>query len=97
MFNALTRRVNAEGDYAMEQDNTQPAADATAGALFEGWFDPIEMEVRAKVRGFIETMIEEELSLALCRSRYGRRAGSPAQNGKAAPVAAIVMAIGSGR
>ena len=43
--------------------------------------------MRTKVRGFIETMIEEELSLALCRARYGRRAGSPAEDGKAAPVA----------
>jgi putative transposase len=71
----------------MEQDNTEPVADATAGALFDDWFDPIEMEVRTKVRGFIETMIEEELSMVLCRSRYGRPAGSPAEAGTAAPVA----------
>ena len=34
MFNALTRRVNAEGDYAMDEDNTKPAADATVLARF---------------------------------------------------------------
>ena len=74
MFNALTRRVNAEGDYAMEQNTTKPAADASSGALFDDWFDPIEREVRTKVRGFIEAMIEEELRTALCRPRYGRHA-----------------------
>jgi transposase-like protein len=62
-------------------------ADATAGALFDSWFDPIEMEVRTKVRSFIETMIEEELSTALCRPRYGRHAGSSAEDGKVGLVA----------
>ena len=42
--------------------------------LFDSWFDPIEEGLRAKVRGFIETMIEEELTTALSRPRYGRRA-----------------------
>ena len=87
MFNALTRRVNAEGDYGMDEDNTKPAADATAGTLFEDWFDPIELAVRTKVRGFIEAMIEEELSTVLCRPRYGRLVGSPSEDGKASPVA----------
>src|SRR3954468_2963604 len=41
--------------------------------LFDSWFDPIEDGLRAKVRGFIETMIEEELTTALSRPRYGRR------------------------
>jgi len=44
------------------------------GLLFDScWFDPIEDGLRAKVRGFIETMIEEELPTALSRPRYGRR------------------------
>src|SRR4051812_50172716 len=44
------------------------------GLLFDScWFDPIEDGLRAKVRGFIETMIEEELTTALSRPRYGRR------------------------
>ena len=36
-------------------------------------FDAIEGGVRARVRGFIETMLEEELCEALSRPRYGRR------------------------
>ncbi len=87
MFNALTRRVNAEGDYAMDEDNRKPAADATTGTLFDDWFDPIELAVRTKVRGFIEAMIEEELSTVLCRPRYGRHVGSRSEDGKASPVA----------
>ena len=50
-------------------------------------FDPIELAVRTKVRGFIEAMIEEELSTVLCRPRYGRHVGSPSEDGKASPVA----------
>ena len=71
----------------MDEDNTKPAADATAGTLFDDWFDPIEVAVRTKVRGFIEAMIEEELSTVLCRPRYGRHVGSPSEDGKASPVA----------
>ena len=71
----------------MEQNVTKLAADWTAGTLFDAWFDPIETEVRTKVRGFIEAMIEEELSAALCRPRYGRHAGSPVEDGKVGPVA----------
>jgi hypothetical protein len=33
--------------------------------LYDSWFEPIEEGLRAKVRGFIETMIEEELTSAL--------------------------------
>jgi transposase-like protein len=40
--------------------------------LFDDWFDAIADGVRARVRGFIETMLEEELSGALSRPRYGR-------------------------
>src|SRR3954462_8931132 len=44
------------------------------GLLFDScWFDPIEDGLRAKVRGFIETMIEEELTGALSRPRYARQ------------------------
>ena len=50
--------------------------------LFDSWFDPIEDGLRAKVRGFIETMIEEELTSALSRPRYGRhRKGAEAGAG----------------
>jgi transposase-like protein len=49
------------------------AAVAAESLLFDDWFDAIEDGVRARVRGFIETMLEEELSGALSRPRYGRR------------------------
>ena len=35
--------------------------------------DPIETDVRARVREFIEELIREELDAALARPRYGRR------------------------
>jgi putative transposase len=41
--------------------------------LFDNWFDPIEVGVRDRVRGFIESMLEAELEDALSRSRYARR------------------------
>src|SRR5262249_19647408 len=41
--------------------------------LFDNWFDPIESGIRDRVRGFIETTIETELTDALSRSRYARR------------------------
>jgi putative transposase len=46
----------------------------TAVHLFDNWFDPIEAGVRARVRDFIQAMIEGELDTALSRPRYGRRA-----------------------
>src|SRR3954452_4593862 len=52
------------------------------GLLFDScWFDPIEDGLRAKVRGFIETMIEEELTTALSRPRYGRQRAEEAAAG----------------
>src|SRR5437764_11277176 len=57
----------------MTKDTTIPAALAGQVGLFDNWFDEIETGVRARVRGFIETMLEEELDEALSRPRYGRR------------------------
>ena len=57
----------------MTKDTTKEAAVAAEGLLFDDWFDAIEDGVRARVRGFIETMLEEELCEALSRPRYGRR------------------------
>jgi putative transposase len=54
-------------------DCAQRAADDPA-LLFDNWFDPIESAVRARVRGFIEELIENELQAALARPRYGRLA-----------------------
>ena len=31
----------------------------------DGWFDPIEVAIRDRVRGFIETLVEAELDEAL--------------------------------
>jgi putative transposase len=57
----------------MESNTTKPACGEASPQLFDNWFDPIEAGLRAKVRGFIETLIEEELTAALARPRYGRR------------------------
>jgi len=53
-------------------------------ALFagEGWFDPIEAGLRDRVRGFIETMLEEELAAALGRGRYERGQSKGHRHGK---------------
>ena len=60
---------------------SQPAGD-TAVYLFDDWFDPIEAQVRVRVRGFIHAMIEGELDETLQRPRYGRRAkSSDGENG----------------
>jgi transposase-like protein len=56
----------------MSEATTQGASCASASVLFDNWFDPIEDCLRAKVRGFIETLLEEELAAALARPRYGR-------------------------
>ena len=45
---------------------------ATTCRLFDNWFDPIETEVRARARGFIEELLRGELDAALARPRYGR-------------------------
>jgi transposase-like protein len=59
----------------MEQNSTA----TPEASLFDGaeWFDPIETGVRDRIRGFIETMLEEELTAALGRKRY-RRGGEGA-------------------
>ena len=57
----------------MIKDTTREAAGAAEALLFDDWFDAIEDGFRSRVRGFIETMLEAELSEALSRPRYGRR------------------------
>ncbi len=72
----------------MKRDSTKSAADTTEETLFDNWFDPIETDLRTKVRGFIETMIEEELETSLARPRYGRRSPGPmVEDNTAAPIA----------
>jgi transposase-like protein len=57
----------------MRKNTTKTAGVAANDLLFDDWSDAIEDGVRAKVRDFIETMLEEELEAALSRPRYGRR------------------------
>jgi putative transposase len=59
----------------MDEDSTREAAEA---ALFAGeaWFDPIEVALRERIRGFIEELIQQELEATLGRGRY-ERGGSP--------------------
>jgi len=65
-------------------DSMQPV-DEAAPHLFDNWFDPIETEVRARAREFIEELIREELDAALARPRYGRghKAGDEESTGVA--------------
>src|SRR5580692_7992788 len=55
----------------MKPDSSQSAAEMAVD-LFDNWFDPIEIEVRARAREFIEEMIRGELDTVLARPRYGR-------------------------
>ena len=52
-------------------DSLQRAAEMAVD-LFDNWFDPIETEVRARSRQFIEELLRGELDAALARPRYGR-------------------------
>jgi len=62
----------------MEQSSTKTEADGTA--LFAGaaWFDLIEASIRDQVRGFIQELLEQELTAALGRTRHERAEGEPA-------------------
>src|SRR5437763_17035391 len=62
----------------MEKNSTTEAASLFAG---EAWFDPIEAELRERVRGFLEQMIEQEATATLGRSRYQRGASAGYRNG----------------
>jgi hypothetical protein len=70
----------------MKIDTTKALADVADEKLFDNWFDPIETDLRTKVRGFIDTMIEDELETALSRPRYGRRPGPAVADDAAAVV-----------
>ncbi len=61
-----------KGDHAITEDTTKEAAATAESLLLDDWFDAIEDGVRARVRGYIETMLEAELSEALSRPRYAR-------------------------
>jgi putative transposase len=55
----------------MGEDSSKGLAEE---ALFRGeaWFDPIEAGLRDRIRGFIEELVEQELTEALGRTRYAR-------------------------
>ncbi len=61
----------------MEQDSTRTDPGSTAPFAGEAWFDPIEAGIRERVRGFIEELLEQELTAALGRNRHARLAGEP--------------------
>lgn len=67
-----------------KSDSSQPAAETTS-RLFDNWFDPIETEVRARARHFIEELIRGELDAVLARPRYerSRMAGNEGKTGVA--------------
>lgn len=65
----------------MRKAITNAASGAAGIFLFDDWADAIEDGFRSRVRGFIETMLEEEVDGALSRPRYGRREA----NGEGAP------------
>ena len=65
----------------MEKNSTREPAGGGEGRLFDSWVDGIEEGVRSRVRGFIETLLEEELVQALARPRYGRRGTAEAAAG----------------
>src|SRR3974377_1193229 len=67
-------------------DSSQSAAE-TAVYLFDDWFDPIEAQVRDRVRGFIQAMSEGKLDKTLIRPRYGQRSAS--SSGKNEGLAAV--------
>jgi hypothetical protein len=81
----------------MKTDTTKAAGDVADEKLFDNWFDPVETGLRAKVRGFMETMIEEELDTALSRPRYGRRLELTARIRRLRRLSAIGMGIGCDR
>src|SRR5665213_2352459 len=66
-----------------KSDSLQPAAEMAVG-LFNNWFDPIETEVRARSRQFIEELLRGELDAALARPRY-ERSQMASNEGRAGP------------
>ena len=57
--------------FTTKPDSLQPGTELAVD-LFDNWFDPIETEVRARSRQFIEELLRGELDAALARPRYGR-------------------------
>src|ERR1700724_3199070 len=60
-------------------DTMQPATEMAVD-LFDNWFDPIETEVRARARQFIEGLIPGELHDARVRADRNRGPAGPADH-----------------
>src|ERR1700759_5747253 len=67
----------------MKHDSTTMPTDGIEPFSGDAWFDPIETGIRDRVRGFIDELLEEELTQALGRSRHERttEAGKGQRNG----------------
>jgi putative transposase len=65
----------------MDKDSTTATEDPT---LFAGaaWFDPIEAGLRERIRGFIEELVDQELTEALGRQRYERGSAAGHRHGR---------------
>jgi transposase-like protein len=61
----------------MEQGSTTRDTDGTGLFASDAWFDPIEAGIRDRVRGFIQELLEQELTAALGRGRSERATGEP--------------------
>jgi putative transposase len=61
----------------MEEHITTAETDSTALFAAEAWFDPIEAGIRERVRGFIQELLERELTQALGRGRHERTSADP--------------------
>jgi hypothetical protein len=57
--------------HTTKPDSLQPATELAVD-LFDNWFDPIETEVRARSRQFIEELIRGETPKASFRTYYWR-------------------------
>ena len=55
----------------MEENSTKTQADGTLLFAGEAWFDPIETGIRDRVRGFIQELLEQELTAALGEAAEG--------------------------
>ena len=66
---------------AMGESNTQTQADGTTLFAGDAWFDLIEAGIWDRVRGFVEELLEQELTAVLGRTqrtRHERAEGEPA-------------------
>lgn len=59
----------------MEQNSIKMDADGTTLFAGDAWFDPIEAGIRNRVRGFIQELLEQELTAALGRTPHERAEG----------------------